>query len=194
MRYRRYRARLARHLPTRESIIAYRFLHPWRHILDHHALWQFNRRSAAGGLAVGLFFSMAVPFGQIPLAAIMAIVLRVNLPLAVFGTLLSNPLTTPALLYAAYRLGAALTGSDSPAPPAMPQSESSADSVTAWIANADIWFRHAIEWVQAAGLPLVIGLGILSTVVAAIGYGSVLVLGRLLAQWRWKTRCAKRRE
>lgn len=136
---------------------------------------------------------MAVPFGQIPLAAIAAVLLRVNLPLAVFGTLLSNPFTTPALLYGAYRLGAALTGSTAPAPPTMPPSEGGGRGIVEWIANADLWFRHAVDWIQAAGLPLFVGLGILSTATAAVGYASVMVLGRLLAQWRWQSRRDKRR-
>ena len=32
-------------IPTQEQILAYCFLKPVRHFLDHLGLWQFNRRS-----------------------------------------------------------------------------------------------------------------------------------------------------
>ena len=46
-------------------------------------LWHLNRRSVAGGTALGLFTSM-IPFpGQMIIAAALAIWVRVNLPLFV---------------------------------------------------------------------------------------------------------------
>src|SRR5690606_31584321 len=101
---------LLRHLPAAETIRQQRLLQPLARFLDHHALWQFNRRSVAGGLAVGLFFAIAIPAIQIPVAAVFAILFRVNIPVAALATFLSNPFTTPFIIYLAYQIGMVFTG------------------------------------------------------------------------------------
>jgi uncharacterized protein (DUF2062 family) len=83
--------------------------HPWWQVLmrriGDRALWVPCRDTVATGLTVGLFFSMMLmPFQMIP-AAIMSVWLRANVPFALLGCWVSNPLTTPALLYIQFRLG-----------------------------------------------------------------------------------------
>lgn len=194
MRKRLRQNRWSRHIPTQDTIRNYRFLKPVSHFLDHHALWQFNRRSVAGGLAVGLFFSMITPFAQIPFAAAAAIFLRVNLPLAVFGTLLSNPFTTPAILYFAYKVGAALIGHEVPPRAAVPDAETEIAESGNMFVDLLEWLSQSIDWLLSAGWPLVVGLGVLSTVAAAIGYVGVNVTWRLVSSMRWRSRCAQRRQ
>ncbi|MGV3743390.1 MAG: DUF2062 domain-containing protein [Burkholderiaceae bacterium] len=181
-----------KHIPTQETVLAYSFLQPVRHILDHHGLWQFNRRSVAWGAAIGLFFSVAIPIEQIPVAAMVAIYFRVNVPVAIFGTLLSNPFTTPAILFFAYQLGSFLVGH---APPeqagAAAQIARPADE-TGFLRDAANWIMYWIEWTQSAGWPLVIGLGILAVALAALGYIGVKVLWRVQAGLRWKKRRIER--
>ena len=61
----------------------------------------------AGGVAVGLFAGL-VPGSnpvQFIVAALLAIALHVNLPIALVVTLYSNPLTVVPLYYIAYKLG-----------------------------------------------------------------------------------------
>ncbi len=59
----------------------------------------------ASGLAIGLFFSMMlIPFQTLP-AAIIAMRLRANVPLAMAAIWISNPVTTPAILLAQFQLG-----------------------------------------------------------------------------------------
>lgn len=185
--------RWSRHIPTQETIRAYRFLRPISHFLDHHALWQFNRRSVAGGIAVGLFFSMITPVAQIPFAAVAAIFLRVNLPLAVFGTLLSNPFTTPAILYFAYKLGALLIGHDVPLREAVSGTDVAAVEAATLFGRFVEWLSQTTDWLLSAGWPLVLGLTIFSFAAAIIGYVGVNVTWRLLAGIRWRARCAQRR-
>ena len=73
-------------------------------------IWQVNRHSIAGGIAIGLFFgSLPIPV-QMLCAAIAAIFCRVNLPTAIFATFFSNPLTMAPIFYGNYRLGAWLIG------------------------------------------------------------------------------------
>ncbi|PWF48494.1 DUF2062 domain-containing protein [Massilia glaciei] len=80
-------------LPSPQSLRQSRLLKPLGRYLHHHFLWQFNRRAVAGGLAAGLFSGLILPLGQIGLAAVAAIVFRVNLPVAALSTLVTNPLT-----------------------------------------------------------------------------------------------------
>jgi uncharacterized protein (DUF2062 family) len=184
-----------KHVPTKESILEYQFLDPVRHHLDHHGLWQFNRRSVAGGAAIGLFFALAIPVAQIPVAAIVAIFFRVNIPIAIFGTLLSNPFTTPPLLYFAYKVGAALIGHDTPGQSiVLPDGPAGPAENQSLISGVIDWIVRSFEWIQSAGWPLVIGLGILSVGLSIAGYVAVHVIWRLQASLRWKKRCNERRQ
>ncbi|MDQ9169132.1 DUF2062 domain-containing protein [Oxalobacteraceae bacterium R-40] len=186
MRWRNHR--WLKHIPTQETVLAYPFLKPVRHILDHHGLWQFNRRSVAWGAAIGLFFSVAIPIAQIPVAAMVAVYFRVNVPVAIFGTLLSNPFTTPAILFFAYQLGSLMVGHAQPAQAAVAAQLAKPDDEAGFIRDALNWIMYWIEWTQSAGWPLVIGLALLAVLLAVVGYVGVRVLWRLQAALRWKKR------
>ncbi len=68
-------------------------------------LWHMNRRSVAGAFAVGLFVAfLPVPL-QMVLAAVIAVWVRVNLPISVLLVWVSNPLTMPPIFYTAYTIG-----------------------------------------------------------------------------------------
>lgn len=75
----------------------------------HPKLWKSDRRSIAGGLAVGLFtaFTPTIPFHML-LAAVGAILFRVNLPLALAACWVTNPLTAVPIFVAARNLGKAM--------------------------------------------------------------------------------------
>jgi len=57
-----------------------------------------------------VFFGFLIPVAQILASALLALVLRANLPVAVVATLVSNPLTYGPIWVLAYRTGAALLG------------------------------------------------------------------------------------
>ena len=69
-------------------------------------VWIFTRRSMPGGIALGLFFGFlpVIPF-QMLLAATGAVILGVNLPLALLATWVSNPVTIYPVYMAAMRVG-----------------------------------------------------------------------------------------
>jgi len=58
--------------------------------------FESNRRTVAGGVAVGVFFGLLIPVGQILGAAVAAICFKVNLPVAAMSTLVTNPFTAGA--------------------------------------------------------------------------------------------------
>lgn len=69
------------------------------------ALWIPCRTTVSAGLAIGMFFSMMLmPLQMIP-AALLAIRMRANVPFAIAGCWITNPLTTPPVLWLQFRLG-----------------------------------------------------------------------------------------
>jgi len=61
-------------------------------------------------MAMGAFFALLPLPIQMIAAALMAYITRVNIPAAIAGTWISNPLTFPFCVYAQYRIGCLLTG------------------------------------------------------------------------------------
>ena len=75
-----------------------------RHFLDKR-VWKPTRHTFAGGMAVGVFMTLQLLPIQMPSAAILAAVFRVNIPIAIIMCWLSNPLTFAALVPAEYQIG-----------------------------------------------------------------------------------------
>jgi uncharacterized protein (DUF2062 family) len=73
-------------------------------------LWHPTRQRFAAGLAVGAFFAMMPAPFQMAAAAFIAYITRVNIPAAIVGTWISNPLTFAVCIYAQYRLGCLILG------------------------------------------------------------------------------------
>lgn len=164
-----------KYLPSADTLRSNRLLRPLAPHLDKRALWRISRRGVAGGVAVGLFFGILVPFMQIFLAAAAAVALRVNLPVAALCTLVTNPLTFPPIYYLAYRIGDAVTGRMTFLPDA-----------AASLANGGMsgWLPQTLAWVQSFGLPLAAGLTILACASAVLGYGLVQLGWRARRWWR----------
>lgn len=91
--------------PAYESVRGHRGLEILGPRLRAPDLWHLNRRSVAGAFAVGLFVAfLPIPM-QMLLAAVIAIWVRVNLPVSVLLVWVSNPVTIPPILYTAYTIG-----------------------------------------------------------------------------------------
>lgn len=161
------------HLPTRERLLASRWLRwlaPW---LGDARLWRWSRRGVALGVALGVFFGLLVPLAQIPLTAVAAVVLRANLPAAAASTLVTNPVTFAPIYYGAYQLGAWVTGETT-----LPAEEGS-NEVSASDASLSL-----LQRIQALGKPLLAGLLILASVAGLLAYALVDGLWRLRIWWR----------
>ena len=94
----------------RDKISQQWYLSPVRHLLQNPAYWGIRRKTVVPGFALGLF----VAFTPIPahtlLSVLLALVLRVNIPATIIGTLLMNPLTMVPMFVLAYRVGMYLLG------------------------------------------------------------------------------------
>lgn len=100
-------------LPSRDAIHGHRHLSLLGEILHDPAIFHLTRRSAAGGVATGLFVAFFPVPGHMLIAAVAAVLLRVNLPLAVVAVWISNPITLGPQLLAAYKVGAWFVGQSS---------------------------------------------------------------------------------
>lgn len=165
------------HLPDHDSIRRHRWLSPVQHLLHHPNLWHLHRRSVAGGVAIGLFCGLIPGPFQMISAALLAILFRVNLPVAAFTTLYTNPFTIVPIYLVAYEIGALVSGaSNGSTVPPFPEGH--------W----HDWFSQMWTWLMALGKPLLIGLPILAVGLAVIGYGAVRLFWRLYVVWKWRRR------
>ncbi|HVL77201.1 MAG TPA: DUF2062 domain-containing protein [Noviherbaspirillum sp.] len=162
-------------------------LKPFARYLEHHALWQFNRRAVAGGVALGLFFGILIPFAQILVSAVVAIFVRVNLPVAAFSTLITNPLTFPAVYYLAYQVGGIFLHEEQIATAAAVETHI---QYTMAVRDEVLtgWLAPALDWLQTAGLQLIVGLAVLAVVASAVGYVAVNASWRYWVRQRWRKR------
>jgi len=131
----------------------------------------------ARGIAAGFFVAYLPPFGlHIPLAFLMAQLIRANKALAVIAVWLSNPLTFAILYYPSYRLGRVVSSFFRPKPQVeLDQIEamiSQTFSLSHMLSNfftADYW-KQAAEVFAKVGLETLIGGIILGVLVALVGY------------------------
>jgi uncharacterized protein (DUF2062 family) len=94
-----------RWLPDQAKVRDTRSLQFLGTLLHDPNLFHLNRHSVSVAFAVGLFLAFLPIPGQVPLAALLALWLRCNLPLSVALVWISNPLTFPVIFFAAYKVG-----------------------------------------------------------------------------------------
>lgn len=170
---------IAANVPTREQLERSRLLRPIAHRVLAPELWRFNRRSVPRGVALGLFVGifLLIPGLQIAPSALLALPLRANVPLAAAMTFLSNPLTTPFILYGAIYLGNLMLGR-------------SAD-VSGFMAlvNSDAnWSQWGAWLVSEAAPALVLGLAVIAAACAVVGYGASVLFWRWWIARKWRRR------
>ncbi|GAB1257240.1 DUF2062 domain-containing protein [Aurantivibrio plasticivorans] len=74
-------------------------------LLHDPNLFHLNRHSVSVAVFVGIFSAFLPFFGQTPVAAMLALIFRCNLPIAVLLVWISNPITIPPIFYATYEIG-----------------------------------------------------------------------------------------
>ncbi len=132
-------------------------------LFDPH-LWQWERRGTALGLAIGAFFSvLPFPLQSIP-AAIVAACFRSNVPAALAGCWITNPLTFPIFFYLQLKIGSFLLGR----PSLMDQFQSLMDKLS---------WRFWEFLLEAPGVWGVLGIGgiVLGVALGVICYFAILL-------------------
>ena len=169
-----------KYLPSHESVRQYRHIRFFGAALHHPNLWHLNRKSVAGGTAVGLFCGLVPGPLQMLSAALLAILFRVNLPVAVILTWYTNPFTIVPLYYIAYKLGMFVTGGNGQFLPG-------GDLDLLGLPIVD-WIPALLTWLAAMGKPFVLGLFLLALILAVSGYLLALAAWRVHVILSWKKR------
>jgi uncharacterized protein (DUF2062 family) len=146
------------------------YLRPFKALLAHPTFFSVSRRSVCGALWVGLFIGLLPLPGQTIIAPLVALLLRVNLPVAIVAVWITNPLTMLPIFYSEYRLGCLIL--DLPIQPF--------DINLSWD-----WLAQELtdKW-----RPLLLGSFITATLTASIAYVAVSVLWRTLVTIRYRRR------
>ncbi len=157
-------------LPNDETLKAHPGLRWLGPLLRRPWLWHLNRRRVALGAGIGVFFGFLIPVLQIAGAALLALALRANLPVAALATLVSNPFTYAPIGVLAYQTGAAILGE------AVPEDAAQERMAAATAAAHDVadnrgWF----ERLKGVGKPLFLGLAVFAVVGGVLAWALVHV-------------------
>lgn len=161
---------LHKKLPSGKKIKERRQLRWLGKLLDDPYLLHLNRRSVSMGVGIGLFNAFLPLLGQMPLAAVMAILFRGNLVISVMLVWISNPLTMAPVLYWNYRLGDFLMGG-------WGHEVTSESGVEWWLAN----INNVLP-------PLMLGGIVTGLVSGLIGYRVTSALWQKEVMTRWRNR------
>ena len=177
-----------RFLPDGDTVRSYKdlaWLGAWLH---HPNLWHLNRHSVAGGFAIGLAAGLVPGPLQMITAALIAVPLKKNLPVALLTTLYTNPFTIVPLYLLAIAYGRFLLGAGHHPAVVEPY---------AWDwAHALDSLQGLAVWTLSLGKPLAVGLPALALTLAGAGYFAVHLAWRacVIVAWRRRARrCAERK-
>lgn len=178
-------ARIRAIVPSREALEANRWLRPFARGVLQPELWRFTRRSVPRGIALGFFLGVLIPFAHSVLAALLAVVVRANVPVAVTATWISNPFTWLVMWPLAYRLGRLLLQMDRLVG-LRPMAEALPD-IAARAGGGSGWGRHHQFAARASEVGLTMACGLLAEAVL------LALAGYLVASMVWRLRVARRR-
>jgi len=149
-------------------------LHFLGDLLHDPNLFHLNRHSVSLAFFIGIFTAFLPIPGQMPLAALLALLIRCNLPLAVALVWISNPLTIAPIFYATYKLGAFILQS----PP-----------VEFTIELSWAWFREELRHLWQ---PLLAGSVICGLTFGGLGYVTMQIFWRRQVLKNWHRRKRER--
>jgi uncharacterized protein (DUF2062 family) len=174
-----------KYLPDSDTVRESKYLSWFGSWLHHPNLWHLNRHSVAGGFAIGLFAGLVPGPFQMLTAALMAVPLKKNLPVALATTLYTNPFTIAPLYLLAYGYGRLLLGMGGHHPRKIAPFEWDWSD---WIGSCEAMFH----WMVSLGPPLAIGLLALALTLAAAGYCAVQIAWRAYVTHAWRSRRSRR--
>jgi uncharacterized protein (DUF2062 family) len=167
------------HVPTRESIERSRWLKPVAHHILTPSLWRFTRRSVPRAVALGTLTGILFPFAHMPLAAVLAVPARANVPVAVATTLINNPLTFVPLMWLGHSIGHWVLRLDRQVP---------GRPIASNIHANESW----LHWIASGGPSLIVGLTILAIGLATFAYAGTSLVWRFRIARKWRGRSARK--
>jgi uncharacterized protein (DUF2062 family) len=183
------RRKLQRWLPDEDTLRKHPSLRWLGPLLRRPWLWHLGRRQVATGAAIGVFFGFLIPVMQIAAAAVVAIALRANLPVAAAATLVSNPVTYVPIWVAAHQTGAFLLGKPVDQTQALGQAEALAAQVHVAAKTPPKGWG---AWILGVGKPLALGLLVFAVTGATITWLLVHFLWIRAVRLKWRRRHAPR--
>ena len=165
---------LSKWMPTPGKMRQHRSLKIFARWFENTHLWQLSRHTTAKAFAIGLYCAMLPVPGQMIIAVALAIVFTANVPLSFSLIFITNPLTMPAIYYAAYKVGAWILGTK----PLDIEFEAS------WT-----WFTQYLDEIW---LPLLVGSQVLGVLLGILGYVLIDLLWRNAIRRQWSARRARR--
>src|SRR3990167_310997 len=161
-----------------------RLNHVKHHLFDPN-IWHLNRSSVSKGVAIGLLIAFIPLPIQMLMSAILAIIFRANLIIAIVMTWITNPITFLPINYFVYKVGTWVTR------------DHSTYSVThefEWHGKSlyDI-FSSSFIWLQSVGKPFLIGLPIVAISSAVLGYFLIHFCWKGAVYLQWKKRKNRRK-
>ena len=165
---------LRKWIPTPGKLRQHRSLKMFGSWMEETHLWQLSRTTTARAFAIGLYCAMLPVPGQMIISTALAIVFSANIPLSFSLIFITNPLTMPAIYFAAYKLGAWILGTE----PLDVEFEAS------WT-----WFTQSLDEIW---IPLLVGSQVMGLVCAVLGYWLIDTMWRNAIRRQWKARQKKR--
>lgn len=156
--------------PRGETLRSHWALKPFRRFFADPRLWSLQRRTVAPAFGAGLAICFIPLPIHIPVAALVAIFCRINIPTIMLALVAVNPLTIVPAYLLAYKVGVLVSGSY----------------------EHRFRFHMSWDWVQH-GLgpmwkPFLIGCGLTGALVGLIGYVLLDILWRYSVRKRYRER------
>jgi uncharacterized protein (DUF2062 family) len=137
------------------------FMRPFRVLLEHPVYWSLNRRNVSRAFALGLFVAF-IPLPIHLIAAVcLALLFRLNVPSAMLGTLVSNPITAVPMYLFSYWVGCQMLGTR----------------------QRNVAFEMSWDWISSHLLPIwkpfLLGCFVVGSMTAIVGYAILAGLWHL---------------
>lgn len=168
---------IKKHTPSTKSLHKLVMLQKLEPYFKSDFYWSRDHQAIARGVAAGLAGAV-IPGFQIFYAAILATLLRGNLPVALISTLVSNPLTFAPISYSIYHIGALIirNGNDEFV---------LKDFVWDFSSLHAFWFNVS-GWTAQFGKAYLVGLPFVSVCLGLIGYFGTLLIWKITTKFATK--------